>query len=127
MLPQAAAPVVAPEPPKAEPLAESKPVEKKAPAPKAAEKPPAPAPAPVPSSGEKFVAQVGAFASAEKVKEITDQLTTAKLAHYVETVATSKGPVTRIRLGPYDSKEAAEKARERAKALGLNAANPILK
>ncbi len=145
MLPQAAAPVATPEPPKAEPKAEPKPepkaepkpVEKKAPPapkpaekapapPKAAEKP-APAPAPAPSSGEKYVAQVGAFASAEKVKEITDQLTTAKLAHYVETVATSKGPVTRIRLGPYDSKEAAEKARERAKALGLNAANPILK
>jgi DedD protein len=152
---QAAAPVVAPEPaktepktavaavekavPKPEPKAEPKPAEKKAPPPapkpaekapappKAAEKPPAPAPAPAPSGGEKYVAQVGAFASAEKVKEITDQLTSAKLAHYVETVATAKGPVTRIRLGPFDSKEAAEKARERAKSLGLNAANPILK
>ena len=143
-LPQSVAPsVIAPGPAKAEPkpgiaaaeMAAPKPAEKAPAPPKAAEKPPAvapavapsAAPAPAPSSGEKYVAQVGAFASAEKVKEITDQLTTAKLAHYMETVATSKGPVTRIRLGPYDSKEAAEKARERAKALGLNAANPILK
>ena len=143
-LPQPVAPsVIAPEPAKAEPkpgiaaaeMAVPKPADKAPAPPKAAEKPPAvapavapsAAPAAAPSSGEKYVAQVGAFASAEKVKEITDQLTTAKLAHYMETVATSKGPVTRIRLGPYDSKEAAEKARERAKALGLNAANPILK
>lgn len=76
-------------------------------------------------AGEKFVVQVGAFASPEKVKEITEKLKEVKLAHYAESVATASGQVTRIRLGPYDSKEAADKARERAKALGLSPANPI--
>ena len=94
-----------------------------APAPKPAEKKPAAA-APPPGA-EQFMVQVGAFASPEKVKEITDQLKEAKIAHYTETVATTKGPVTRVRLGPFASKEAAEKARERAKALGLNPANPV--
>ena len=37
------------------------------------------------------------------------------------------GAVTRVRLGPFPSKDAAEKARERAKALGLNPANPVVK
>lgn len=94
-----------------------------APAPKPAEIKPAAAAAPPP--GGQFMVQVGAFASPDKVKEITDQLKEAKLAHYTETVATTKGPVARVRLGPFASKEAAEKARERAKALGLNPANPV--
>ena len=87
---------------------------------KAIEKPVAPA------GGEQFMVQVGAFASAEKVKEIADQLKEARIAYYTESVATTKGSVTRVRLGPFASKEAAEKARERAKALGLNPANPVV-
>jgi DedD protein len=80
-----------------------------------------------PIAGEQFIVQVGAFASPDKVREITDKLKDAKLAHYAESVATAKGPVTRIRLGPYASKETAEKARDRAKALGLSPANPSAK
>lgn len=96
------------------PRAEEKPIAK------AIEKPVAPA------GGEQFMVQVGAFASAEKVKEIADQLKEARIAYYTESVATTKGSVTRVRLGPFASKEAAEKARERAKALGLNPANPVV-
>lgn len=111
-----------------------KPTEKK-PAEKAVAKAPekaAPAPAPAPAApavaaGEKFIVQVGAFASPDKVREITGQLKEAKLLHYTETVATAKGEVTRVRLGPFGSKEAAEKARDRAKALGLSPANPVAK
>lgn len=125
---KAAAPALAPEPPKAVAQAPVvKPAEKKAaaaPAKPAEKKTPPVAP---PAPGEQFLVQVGAFASPDKVKEITDQLKDAKLAHYTETVATAKGSVTRVRLGPFASKEAAEKARERAKALGLNPANPVAK
>ncbi|CAM9764685.1 unnamed protein product, partial [Phaeothamnion confervicola] len=122
-------PAKAPDKPAAKPAA--KPVEKAAkvaekalekPAEKAVEKPGA-----APAGGEQFMVQVGAFASPEKVQEITGQLKEAKLAHYTETVATAKGQVTRVRLGPFASKDAAEKARERAKALGLNPANPVAK
>ena len=79
------------------------------------------------AAGQHYMVQVGAFASPEKVKEITDQLKEAKLAHYTESIATAKGAVTRVRLGPFPSKDAAEKARERARALGLNPANPVVK
>ena len=119
-------PKVAPKPsaqPEAK-KAEDKPVEppraEEKPIAKAMEKPVAPA------GGEQFMVQVGAFASAEKVKEIADQLKEARIAYYTESVATTKGSVTRVRLGPFASKEAAEKARERAKALGLNPANPVV-
>lgn len=119
-------PALAPEPPKA--VADApvvKPVEKKVAAAPAKPTEKKTTPVAPPASGEQFMVQVGAFASPDKVKEITDQLKDAKLAHYTETVATAKGSVTRVRLGPFASKEAAEKARERAKALGLNPANPV--
>ncbi len=128
---QAAAPAPIPEPParvEEKPVArtpEAKPAEK--PAAKPAEKKAAPAPAaPALAPGEKLIVQVGAFGSPEKVKEITDQLKEARLVHYTESIATAKGSVTRVRLGPFSSREAADKARDRAKALGLNPANPAL-
>lgn len=71
--------------------------------------------------------QVGAFASAQKVKEVTDKLNDARLLHYTEPVATAGGQVVRVRLGPFASRDAAEKARERASALGLSPANVVLK
>ena len=114
--------------------------------PKAAPKPsePAPsaataaAPAAVKSAtdkprGEQFVVQVAAFASVDKVREVVDLLKEAGLAHYTESVATSNGQVTRVRIGPFASKEAAATARERVAALGrakglaLNPATPVAK
>ncbi|MSP97446.1 MAG: hypothetical protein EXR29_09540 [Betaproteobacteria bacterium] len=74
-------------------------------------------------AGEQIVFQVGAFASIEKVAQIVDRLREAKLPHYTESVPTTSGEVTRVRLGPFASKDVAEKARERARALGLNPAN----
>ena len=122
---KAVLPAAAPEAPKREPKAEPKPAAKVAEKP-AAKVPPPAAAAPAPA-GEQFVVQVGAFASPEKVKERTDRLKEAKLPHYTETIATATGTVTRIRLGPYPSKEAAEKAHDRAKALGMAPANPVAK
>lgn len=104
---------------------EAKPAEKPATPPRTVERKAAPAPAG--TAGEKLVVQVGAFASPEKVKEIVDKLKDAKLPHFTESIATAKGQVTRVRLGPFASKEAAEKARDRARALDLNPSNPISK
>lgn len=108
-----------------------KPAEKVAVDKPAAKAPERAAPAPTPTApvatGEKFMVQVGAFATPDKVREVTGQLKEAKLPHYTETIATSKGEVTRVRLGPFNSKEAAEKARDRAKALGMSPANPVAK
>ena len=39
---------------------------------------------------------------------------------YTEVVQTAKGPVTRVRVGPYNSREAAEKARSQLQKLQLD-------
>lgn len=105
-------PAAKPEPPKAEPKAPEKP---------AADAERARAEAAL-AGGEQFYVQVGAFASAEKVKEITERLKSARLPHYTEQVAVAKGHATRVRVGPFGSREAAEKAREAVRALGLSPA-----
>jgi DedD protein len=66
--------------------------------------------------------QIGAFASTEKVKELRDKLSAAGLKTYIETLSTAQGTRTRVRVGPYPSHEAAEKARERVKGVGLDGA-----
>ena len=39
---------------------------------------------------------------------------------YTEVVQTANGPVTRVRVGPYNSREAAEKARTQLQKLQLD-------
>lgn len=64
---------------------------------------------------EGWAVQIGAFTSAERVKDLRDKLTTAGLKSYVETVKTPQGDRIRVRVGPFPTKDAAEKARERVK------------
>jgi DedD protein len=66
--------------------------------------------------------QIGAFSSSEKVKELREKLAAAGLKTYTETLNTAQGERTRVRVGPYPSHEAAEKARERVKGVGLDGA-----
>jgi len=72
-----------------------------------------------PAGSEQFVVQVGAFMDSDKVKEITGKLAAATLPHYTEPVATAKGTVTRVRVGPYSSREGAEQALQKLQQLGL--------
>lgn len=110
--------------PEARPLPESAP-ERESPKsaeatqrPPAARSPSAESPAAETRHGE-FAVQVVALADAEKVREVRAQIATAGLESYTETVTTKKGKVTRVRTGPYPSRAAAEKARDRLKAAGL--------
>jgi DedD protein len=64
-------------------------------------------------AGAEYVFQVGVFADPANAIE---KLKAAKLTYSTETV---KDNLTRVRAGPFPSKEAAEKARERLKGLGL--------
>lgn len=64
-------------------------------------------------AGTEYVFQVGVFADPANAIE---KLKAAKLTYSTETV---KDNLTRVRAGPFPSKEAAEKARERLKGLGL--------
>ena len=89
-----------------------------APAPEA-KKPPAKSEAAPAPAAPQFVVPVAALASPEKVKELLARLNAAKLPHYTEPIATAKGTVTRVRVGPYASRQAAETAGERLQRLGL--------
>ena len=114
-----------PEPPKAEaPKPEPAKVEEAGPAPK-----PAPAEA-RPAESERaraeaalanveFIIPVAALSNAAKVKELTAQLAAAKLPYYTEPIATKSGTVTRVRAGPFPNREAADKALQAIKKLGI--------
>ena len=69
--------------------------------------------------GEQFAIQVVAFADAEKIKEIGDKLKGAKLPFYTEQVPVAKGMLTRVRAGPFPSRDAAEASLKRLLDLGL--------
>lgn len=78
-----------------------------APAAKSTAKPPPKPPA------TQYVFQVGVFANPENV---TATLKTAKVPYYTEPV---RDTLTRVRAGPFASKQAAEKALGQLKKLGL--------
>jgi DedD protein len=65
-----------------------------------------------------FVVQVGAFKDAENTKQIVAQAKTAKLPVYTDTVATTNGTVTRVRVGPFSTKQKADAALAQLKLSG---------
>lgn len=110
--------VVAKAEPKVEPKAVPKPQSAPSPA-KPAAKTEAPAKTKAPATGA-FVIQVAALSDAAKAKELQAKISGGGLKAYTEIVQTSKGPVTRVRVGPYASREAAEKARTSLQRLQLD-------
>jgi DedD protein len=68
---------------------------------------------------EAWVVSLDAFSDAKNVKQLRTKLSAAGLKSYTEPVKTSKGELTRVRAGPFASKEAAEKARTQLEAMGL--------
>ena len=67
-----------------------------------------------------YVVQIAALADPGKAKLLSEQIVAAGVKGYTEVVPTSNGDVTRVRAGPFSSRESAEKARDRLKAAGLN-------
>lgn len=103
------------------PLAE-KPSAEKTVAEKAAEKP-AEKPSDKAATGnERIVVQVGAFSEVERAREARLKLERAGLKTYTHVAETPQGRRIRVRLGPFATRAEAEKAAERAKALGLSTA-----
>jgi DedD protein len=84
---------------------------------------PAPKPiadAPREASGDGFIVQVAALTDAEKAKMLKGRISESGMRAYTEVVKTARGDVTRVRVGPYPSKEAAQRAAEELKKLGLS-------
>jgi DedD protein len=73
-----------------------------------------------PAATGRFVVQVGAFTDAAAVREARARVEKLGLKTYTQAVETSTGTRTRVRMGPFDSREDAERALARAKAAGLD-------
>ena len=69
----------------------------------------------------KFVIQVAALATQEKIDELRGKLSSAGISSYTQKVATKDGDRTRIRVGPFNTRDEADKARAKIVKLGLNA------
>ena len=67
-----------------------------------------------------YLVPLGAFANKDNIKALEAKLTKAGVKYYTEVVTTPGGEQTRVRAGPFPTKEAAEKSRERLKSLGLS-------
>lgn len=74
------------------------------------------------SGNERIVVQVGAFSEVERAREARLKLERAGLKTYTHVAETPQGRRIRVRLGPFATRAEAEKAAERAKALGLSTA-----
>ena len=69
--------------------------------------------------GPRFVVQIGAFAEDAKVKEVRLKLEKAGFKTYTNIANTKDGPRTRVRVGPFASKDEAEKMANKIKQLQL--------
>ena len=67
----------------------------------------------------KFTVQVAALATQEKINELQAKLKAAGIASHSQKIVTKTGEVTRIRVGPFESKQEAEKMRAKLTGLGL--------
>ena len=110
---EVAAPVAVATKPVAKPVAPSAPVP--APAPAAAENKPAA------EAAGRFVVQVGAFADAASVRDSRAKVEKLGLKTYTQVVETDAGKRTRVRLGPFVSRDEADKAAAKVKGAGLPA------
>ena len=69
---------------------------------------------------EKFVVQLGAFSDSTKAKHQQRSLTSNGIKKaYTETIKNKNTEVTRVRIGPFSTREAAEKEQKKLRKLGI--------
>ena len=66
-----------------------------------------------------MVVQVGAFADADKAREVRQKLEKAGLKTYTQVADTKDGKRIRVRVGPFATKAEADKAAIKIKTLDL--------
>lgn len=81
---------------------------------------PAAKPAKSSSVAGKYYVQIGAFGDAAKIRQLTAKLKAAGLPVLAEKVKTSKGELTRIRVGPAADAARAEMYRKKAESVGVS-------
>jgi DedD protein len=76
-------------------------------------------PDPKDADARNFVVQLGAFSEASRASDRHAQLVKAGIRAYTEVIKTPTGDKTRVRAGPFPTRQAAEQANEQVKALGI--------
>ncbi len=77
-------------------------------------------PAMTEAGAKTFAVQIAAFSTADRARGLRDQLVANGLRSYTESVSTSQGLRTRVRLGPFASREAADHARQKLRTMKLD-------
>ena len=70
---------------------------------------------------ERFIVQFGAFSDEAKVKDIRSKLEKSGVKTYIHVAQTPEGKRTRVRAGPFATREEAQKIITKTKSLQLNA------
>lgn len=86
---------------------------------KSATAPAAPA-AGKPAAGGEYVILIGAFANPANVKQLQTKLGELNIKVFTETLDSPQGKKTRVRAGPFPSRDAADTALEKMKRIGVN-------
>lgn len=71
--------------------------------------------------GDSFVIPLGAFTQRENIQHLQARLTAGGIKSFTDTLKGPRGEQTRVRAGPFDTRDAAERAREKLKAMGIDA------
>ena len=77
-------------------------------------------PSSAPSSGGQHVILIGAFSNPANVKQLQTKLGEMGIKVYTEPLDSPEGKKTRVRAGPFPSRDAAEKALDKMKRIGVN-------
>jgi DedD protein len=78
------------------------------------------------AADEGYVVQLGAFSDASNALRLAKMVDDARFTAYTEEVTTSGGKRTRVRVGPYPTRTAAEDASKRLKARKLTYGEPVI-
>lgn len=73
-----------------------------------------------PKTAQAFVFQLGVFANADNAKQVRERAAAVGVKSYTEHLKGQEGEQTRVRAGPFPSRGAAEKARDKLKSLGMD-------
>ncbi|HZR67681.1 MAG TPA: SPOR domain-containing protein [Burkholderiales bacterium] len=66
-----------------------------------------------------YVVPIGVFANPDNARQARDKAAAAGFATYAEKIQSKEGEQTRVRAGPFGTRESAERARDKLKALGV--------
>ena len=74
------------------------------------------------AASRKFLVQIGAYSNVQSAKTASDRASQLGLRPYQETVKTTQGDWIRVRIGPFTTRQDAERAQQDLKRAGVTAA-----